>query len=142
MPLTKNDIALATLPLFHSFAQTVIQNGMIAIGGTIVLLPRFDPGQALALMQKHQVTFFAGVPTMYFALLHAPKASEYNVSTLRFCVAGGSKYIVISVGYVNACIQYQLTTYICIVLSTLLRFDIYINFLIFRSNAHRSYESI
>jgi long-chain acyl-CoA synthetase len=35
-----------------------------------VLLPRFDAKAALRLMQKHRITIFAGVPTMYFALLH------------------------------------------------------------------------
>jgi len=35
------DTYLCVLPLFHSFGQTVIQNGAIAFGGTIVMLPRF-----------------------------------------------------------------------------------------------------
>jgi len=90
IPLNSNDVALATLPLFHSFAQTVVQNALIAVGGTVVLLPRFDPTQALSLMQQNKVTFFAGVPTMYFALMHHPQADDYDLSSLRFCVAGGS----------------------------------------------------
>lgn len=83
-------VALGTLPLFHSFGQTVIQNATIALGGTVVLLPRFDPTSALVLMQKHRINLFAGVPTMYFALLHFPDADRYDLSALKLCVSGGS----------------------------------------------------
>jgi long-chain acyl-CoA synthetase len=83
-------IALAVLPLFHSFGQTCIQNAYLMNGGTIVLLPRFDPKTALELMQTHKVRFFAGVPTMYFALLHFPDADKYDVSSLKICASGGS----------------------------------------------------
>ncbi len=90
MPLSDKTVALAVLPLFHSFGQTVIQNAVLRAGGTIVLVPRFDPKVAFELMQKHRVTVFAGVPTMYFALLHLPGAEQYDVSSLEYCVAGGS----------------------------------------------------
>ena len=53
------DTYLCVLPLFHSFGQTVIQNGGAAFGGTVVMLPRFEAGPALALMEKEEVTFFA-----------------------------------------------------------------------------------
>jgi len=88
--LPPETVALAVLPLFHSFGQTVIQNSALRVGGTTVLLPRFEPKAAFELMQKHRVTFFAGVPTMYFALLHFPDASQYDISSLQFCSSGGS----------------------------------------------------
>lgn len=90
LPLSPKTVALATLPLFHSFGQTVVQNAVLGAGGTIVLLPRFVPQDALGLMQKHKVTLFAGVPTMYFALLHHPEADAYDLSSLELCVSGGS----------------------------------------------------
>jgi long-chain acyl-CoA synthetase len=83
-------VALCTLPLFHSFGQTVIQNGVLAVGGTVVLLPRFDPKSAFELLSRHKCTFFAGVPTMYFALLHYPDAAAYDLSGLRICASGGA----------------------------------------------------
>ena len=85
-----NTVALCTLPLFHSFGQTVIQNGVIGAGGTVVLLPRFDPKSAFELLAKHKCTFFAGVPTMYFALLHYPESGGYDLSSLAICASGGS----------------------------------------------------
>jgi long-chain acyl-CoA synthetase len=86
----QSDVALATLPLFHSFGQTVIQNGSIARGGTFTLLPRFAPADAFDLIQRDRVTIFAGVPTMYFALLHHPGGEKYDLSSLRFCLTGGA----------------------------------------------------
>ena len=41
------DTYLCVLPLFHSFGQTVIQNGAFAYGGTVVMLPRFEAHAAL-----------------------------------------------------------------------------------------------
>jgi long-chain acyl-CoA synthetase len=87
------DTYLAVLPLFHAFGQTVVQNGVFAFGGTIVMLPRFEPHAALQLMLKEKITFFAGVPTMYWGLLGALDDSV-DVSALRanlrVAVSGGS----------------------------------------------------
>jgi long-chain acyl-CoA synthetase len=88
------DTYLCVLPLFHSFGQTVIMNGGFAYGGTVVMLPRFEPDPALRLMAKERVTFFAGVPTMYWGLLGALEGSEVDVkqlaADLRVAAAGGS----------------------------------------------------
>jgi long-chain acyl-CoA synthetase len=83
-------VALVVLPLFHSFGQTVLQNAVLGGGGTLVLVPRFDPRVALETMAKHRVNFFAGVPTMYFALLHFPEAERFDLGALRHCVSGGA----------------------------------------------------
>jgi long-chain acyl-CoA synthetase len=88
------DTYLCVLPLFHSFGQTVIQNGGFAYGGTVVMLPRFEADAALKTMAKEKVTFFAGVPTMYWGLLGAVDDSGVDVKelagNLRVAVAGGS----------------------------------------------------
>ena len=90
LPMTEDTVALATLPLFHSFGQTVIQNAILGAGGSYVLLPRFTPNDAMGLIQKHKVTLFAGVPTMYFALLNSPEAASYDLSSMELCASGGS----------------------------------------------------
>ena len=89
----KPDTYLCVLPLFHSFGQTVIQNGAFAFGGTVVMLPRFEAKAALALMESENVTFFAGVPTMYWGLLGALDDSvdvHALAEHLRVAAAGGS----------------------------------------------------
>ena len=87
------DTYLCVLPLFHSFGQTVIQNGAFAFGGTIVMLPRFEAKAALGLMLKEKVSFFAGVPTMYWGLLGALDETidvKTIAGNLRVAASGGS----------------------------------------------------
>jgi long-chain acyl-CoA synthetase len=68
---TDHERHLITLPLFHSFGSTVQMNAGFAVASTLVLLPRFAADQAVALLQTEKITFFAGVPTMYWGLLGA-----------------------------------------------------------------------
>ncbi|MDH3520360.1 MAG: long-chain fatty acid--CoA ligase [Myxococcales bacterium] len=90
VPLDADDVALATLPFFHSFGQSCIQNAVLAAGGSFTLLPRFDAEEALQIMERDRVTRFAGVPTMYFAMLHHQGSREYDLSALRWCFSGGA----------------------------------------------------
>jgi long-chain acyl-CoA synthetase len=90
VPPSNDNVVLAVLPLFHSFGQTSIQNATILQGGTLVMLPRFDAKSAFELIQKHRVTHFSGVPTMFFALLNHPEADDYDLKSLEFCNSGGS----------------------------------------------------
>jgi long-chain acyl-CoA synthetase len=84
------DVVLGALPLFHSFGQTVSMNASLRVGATLTLLPKFDPGEALAIMQRDGVTHFYGVPTMYGALLHHPEREGFDTSKLRICITGGA----------------------------------------------------
>jgi len=86
----EESVAMVVLPLFHSFGQTVMQNAIVRGGGTMVLMPRFEPLQAAQLIRKHGVRMFAGVPTMYFAMLHHPEVSPDMLSTLGHCASGGA----------------------------------------------------
>jgi long-chain acyl-CoA synthetase len=88
-----HDTHLLALPLFHSFGSTVQMNAGFAAGSTLVLMPRFDPKAALQLMLANEVTVFAGVPTMYWALLNALDETvdvERLRGNLRMAVSGGS----------------------------------------------------
>src|SRR5215472_3224325 len=89
-----HDVHLIALPLFHSFGQSVQLNNGMASGATIVLLPRFSAEQALAVLERERVTFFAGVPTMYHALLSCESAADYDLAAiaanLRVAVSGGA----------------------------------------------------
>jgi long-chain acyl-CoA synthetase len=85
-----NTVTLGALPLFHSFGQTCGLNATIGVGGCLTLIPRFDPGRALEIIERDRVTVFEGVPTMYAALLAHPEHSGFDTSTLRVCVSGGA----------------------------------------------------
>jgi long-chain acyl-CoA synthetase len=81
-------VTLGALPLFHAFGQTCALNATMAVGGSLELLPRFDAGKALEMIQHDRVTLFEGVPTMYSAMLHHP--GEFDTSSLQLCVSGGA----------------------------------------------------
>jgi long-chain acyl-CoA synthetase len=85
-----DDVVMGCLPLFHVFGLTCGLNATIIGGGTLTLLPRFDPGKALELIGRDKVTIFEGVPTMYAAMLHHPARAEADASSLRTCVSGGA----------------------------------------------------
>ncbi|MEN2283331.1 long-chain fatty acid--CoA ligase [Algoriphagus sp. SE2] len=93
MDLKKEDTQLIVLPLFHIFAMTVLMNAGLYVGATSVLLPRFDASQVLGLMEKHKVSIFAGVPTMYWGLLNHESEGidlEGIAKNLKTCVSGGA----------------------------------------------------
>ena len=88
--LSAHDVSLIALPLFHSFGQTVQMNASAASGGSMVLLPRFEPEAAMRAMTDHSVTLFCGVPTMYIALLNHDWDGPDLSATLRLGVSGGA----------------------------------------------------
>jgi long-chain acyl-CoA synthetase len=88
--VSEKDIELGALPLFHSFGQTCTMNGAVAAGAQMTQLPRFDPDKALEIIERDKATIFQGVPTMYNAILHSDKREEFDTSSLRICMSGGS----------------------------------------------------
>jgi long-chain acyl-CoA synthetase len=70
-----------------------VQNTALAFGGTIVMLPRFEAKAALGLMATERISYFAGVPTMYWGLLGALDDSVDLAAiraNLRVAASGGS----------------------------------------------------
>ncbi|MBX7171581.1 MAG: long-chain fatty acid--CoA ligase [Pyrinomonadaceae bacterium] len=93
MELTKTDTLLIVLPLFHIFAMTVLMNAGVYRTAKSVLLPKFEAESVFGLMQKHKVSVFAGVPTMYWGLnsYFDPKFDYDSIAEhLRLCVSGGA----------------------------------------------------
>jgi long-chain acyl-CoA synthetase len=88
--LEPDDVVMGCLPLFHSFGQTCGLNAAVGSGACLTLLPRFDPGRALEVIQRDRVTIFEGVPTMYVALLNHPQRGDHDAGSLRLCVSGGA----------------------------------------------------
>jgi long-chain acyl-CoA synthetase len=88
--VSAEDVILGALPLFHSFGQTCCLNTAVRAGACLTMIPRFEPGKALEIIERDKVTLFDGVPTMYHAMLNHPERDRYDVSGLRTCVSGGS----------------------------------------------------
>jgi long-chain acyl-CoA synthetase len=85
-----DQIVLGALPLFHSFGQTCCMNACALSGATLTFIPRFDPAKALEIIERDKVTLFAGVPTMYNAMLNSDAREKHDHSSLRICCSGGS----------------------------------------------------
>ena len=90
LPMGPGDVVFGGLPLFHSFGQTVGLNAAMAGGACLTLLPKFDGAEALAIVDRDQVTVFLGVPTMYMALLAVPDRERFDTSSLRTAASGGA----------------------------------------------------
>ena len=90
LALDPEQVVMGCLPLFHVFGLTCALNASVAAGSCLTLIPRFDPGKALEVIERDRVTVFEGVPTMYAAMLRHPQATTHDVSTLRVCISGGA----------------------------------------------------
>ena len=84
------DRIVATLPVFHVFALTVVVNAPLLSGATILLVPRFSPGEIFELIKDQKATIFAGVPTMLNFMYQYPTAEASDLETLRLAISGGS----------------------------------------------------
>jgi len=85
-----SDRYICVLPMFHAFAETVCILMPLFLGAEIVIIDKFLPETVLKIIQEQNVTFFAGVPTMYSALLNVKNKDNYDLSHLNLCISGGA----------------------------------------------------
>ncbi|WP_302479989.1 acyl-CoA synthetase [Sphingomonas bacterium] len=80
-------IYLCPAPLYHS-APYGWSMATLLLGGTVVVMERFDPEEALALIERHRVTISQWVPTHFVRLLKLPDSTRahYDLSSLRLAV--------------------------------------------------------
>lgn len=81
---------LGVLPLFHVFAMTSVLNYAIETGSEMVLLPRFELKQVLRTIERHKITIFPAVPTIYGAINAASGRSRRNLTSIKLCICGGA----------------------------------------------------
>ena len=81
------DVYLCPAPLYHA-APLAWSMAAQRLGGTVVVMERFDPVEALALIETHRVTHAQFVPTMFVRMLKLPEAerAEHDVSSLQAVV--------------------------------------------------------
>lgn len=84
------DTTVNVFPMFHTGGLLVYTMPLMTVGGTVVLVRRFDPELVLNLIQEYKADFFGGVPTMYQMLTQAPNWDDADLSSLRFCTSGGA----------------------------------------------------
>jgi len=87
--LGPDDRALSAVPLFTVFGVHVVLTTLLT-GGTLVLQERFEPGGALELIEREQLTVVPGVPTMFQLLMRDASFGSRNLSTVRTGIVAGS----------------------------------------------------
>ncbi len=85
------EVTLAVLPLFHAYGLTVAMTSTVLLGGTLVLLPRFDLDQVFEAIDRWQPTLLPGVPPIYQALADSPKVKAHDLRSIRLCVSGAMR---------------------------------------------------
>lgn len=80
-------VYLSPAPLYHSAPQAAV-NLALRIGGTVIIMERFDALEYLALVERYQVSHSQLVPTMFSRMLKLPEEdrNKYNLSSLRIAV--------------------------------------------------------
>jgi len=72
--LTEHDTILAALPIFHGLGLGALVHAGLMHGAELVLVPQFTPETVARLIARKQTTLMAGVPTLYEALVEAPRS--------------------------------------------------------------------
>jgi acyl-CoA synthetase (AMP-forming)/AMP-acid ligase II len=85
-----DDRFLHVAPLFHAAQLTMCFNAGIFVGASHVILSDFDPVQVMESIEKHKITFFFGVPTMYNVMSQVPNVGDYDLSSVRRCGYGAA----------------------------------------------------
>ncbi|WP_240006742.1 AMP-binding protein [Pseudaquidulcibacter saccharophilus] len=84
------ETAICVLPLFHIYALVGVLLRHVIDGSRILIKERFDMDEIIYDIEHNKASALASVPTMWFALLHHPRANEIDFSALKFCVSGGA----------------------------------------------------
>jgi len=83
-----DDVVVTALPAPHVYGNVVI-NSTFLVGGTVVLMERFDPAAALRAIDDHAATMFEGVPAMYAMMLSHPDLPAASLTTITRSTVGG-----------------------------------------------------
>ncbi len=86
----REDVALCSVPLYHIFGLSAVLLTAIASGSALVLQERFDAVEAFDLIERHGVTVFQGVPTMFVMALRELDVNPRALPTLRTGIIAGA----------------------------------------------------
>ncbi len=83
------EVTLLALPLFNLFSLNIGLNLTYFLGGTVVLQERFDPAQALELVEQRSCTLIFGSPAIFSQLVHTPGFAAAHLESLRYAFSYG-----------------------------------------------------
>ncbi len=85
--------ALVTTPLFHVTANNCVAHGTTLTGGKLIFMYRWDPLEALQMIEAEKVTSMTGVPVMAREVISHPDFDKYDTSTLLTLGGGGAQLL-------------------------------------------------
>jgi len=88
--LREDDVSSLYMPLYHTGGLNAFLMPIFAIGGTIILHSRFDPGEVWRTVEKEKCTVVLGVPTIFKMLMDAPEFEQADLSHVRWFISGGA----------------------------------------------------
>lgn len=88
--LRENDIAPIFAPFFHAGGLNVLTTPLYHLGGTVVLLRDTSPAAVLRAITAERCTLLFAVPTVFQMMMESPDFAAADLSSLRFCISGGS----------------------------------------------------
>jgi acyl-CoA synthetase (AMP-forming)/AMP-acid ligase II len=83
--------ALIVGPLYHTAALNNHFTIQVALGGTSILVRKFEPESLLRTLEKERATIISGAPALYNLLLQHPNAGQYDTRSITKCTAGADK---------------------------------------------------
>ncbi|MCC6383452.1 MAG: AMP-binding protein [Dehalococcoidia bacterium] len=91
--LDRETVFLAATPVAHNFTLACpgVQATML-VGGRVVLSASTDPAEIFSLIQQERVTCASAVPAMAIAWMNSPLLAQYDLSSLKLLLTGGSKF--------------------------------------------------
>ncbi len=90
MGIESGDVTLTVMPLFHTAGSVLCVLGAVSNQATQVLVPSFEPGHVLDVIEKYGVNALLAVPTMLIALVEHPSFSTRDLSSVRVVGSGGA----------------------------------------------------
>lgn len=87
---TSENLALAVIPMFHITGMVAMMHAMVYVGGTMVLMPRWDRELAGRWISKYRITNWTNIPTMVIDLFASPNFRQFDLSSLTYIGGGGA----------------------------------------------------
>ncbi|MGO4613869.1 long-chain fatty acid--CoA ligase [Nocardia sp. 2YAB30] len=91
--LSREDVSLCSAPLFHVLGLGQITLPTLYAGGTVVVIPKFEPSEFLATIAREKATAFPLAPTMLQMLCELPEWDDADLSSIRVVAFGGSPVV-------------------------------------------------
>ncbi|XP_020577407.1 probable 4-coumarate--CoA ligase 2 [Phalaenopsis equestris] len=88
--LKSDDVVLCVLPLFHIFSLNSVLLCSLRSGAAVVIMPKFEIGAMLELIEKCKVTVVAVVPPLVLALAKSAMVERFDLNSIRIVISGAA----------------------------------------------------